>query len=193
MFRAGDGNGMGQSLASQMGVDQRAHHPGLEKAYPGHEVFGTILHQERHHIALGDAPRHAAVNAFACDVGPISQIRWSRRGWLSQGAAGHQHPSAVQHVVDLGDVGLVHGRVGRGALRPENAKYADAVASGVHHAYGPIAIAIVRRILDKRLDLRSCDVRRSRRRLCPRRGSDKQQENSRDYFAHVMASPFFWS
>src|SRR5947209_20620890 len=47
------------------------------------------------HIALGDSARYAAVDAVAADVGPISQIRWALRGWLSPGPAGPQHPTAV--------------------------------------------------------------------------------------------------
>src|SRR5437899_6645602 len=47
------------------------------------------------HVALGDSARYAAVDAFACDVGPISQIRWPWRCRFSQTTAGHQHPGAV--------------------------------------------------------------------------------------------------
>src|SRR6266481_2337663 len=118
------------------------------------------------HIALRESTLHAALNAGAPGVRPISEIRLPRRQRFSQRTTGRQHSGAFQHVVGLGDVGLMHGRGGWSVFRPKNAINTDAVASGVDNTDGSIAVSIARRIFYERLDLRSGDVRRDHRRLC---------------------------
>src|ERR1700730_7367807 len=84
----------------------------------------------------------------------------------------------------------MRGRRGCGVLWPKNAINTDAVASGVDHTDGPIAVSIARRIFYERLDLRSGDVRRGHRRLCLHRSCDEHHEDTHNYFAHEM-TPLF--
>src|SRR5579883_3163585 len=119
------------------------------------------------YIALGDTARDTSFDAGAPDVGPIAKRGLPRRCGLFQGAAGYERACAFEHVVDLGHVGLVDGRVRRSGLWPENAENADAVSSDVNDAHGPIAVSIAWRILDKGLYLGGGDVCRCEGRLRP--------------------------
>ena len=55
MLRAGDGDGMGERLAPEIGVDQRHHGAQLHQSEPGRDVVGAVLHQKRHDVAAADA------------------------------------------------------------------------------------------------------------------------------------------
>ena len=66
--RLGDGDRMGERSAFEIDVDEGHDGAELQEAEPGHQIFGTILENERDHVAALDAfthrPASEAVGAF---------------------------------------------------------------------------------------------------------------------------------
>ena len=53
---AGDGDGMGQRRARQIGIDERDLCADLEQAQPGTDVIGAVFHQQRHRRCRARCP-----------------------------------------------------------------------------------------------------------------------------------------
>src|ERR1700722_5927489 len=104
-----------------------------------------------HPVSLGDSPGNTAVNAGASEVRPISEVQMLRSDGLSQSTAGHQNAGTFEHVINLGDFGLLRNGRERRSLGAKDAELSNPVASSVDDADRTIAIAVARRFLQELL------------------------------------------
>ena len=91
---AGHVQAMGQRRARQIGVDQRHHAADAGDAQPDRQIFGAIGHQQRDHVALGEALRQRPAGIAVGAAPPVRAWLKFSRGPIRAGASPKRAPSS---------------------------------------------------------------------------------------------------
>src|SRR5690242_2440944 len=131
------------------------------------------LARDDHYVAWPDLAAYTAINSRALHGGsaPLQRLRIRKR------SSSYQCRVAVQNVVNLAGLGVVHVGLLLYRLRTQNAIDTDVVSAHIHDANGLVAHSVLRKRIDECLDVRTGHIG-SRKRRSLRRGGELHQQSA---------------